>query len=174
MLLFFVSSTFYSQHTKLVKWLDSYDIHLAFNPGSFHLRKGAKSLTTLLKRVSVLFLNKEEAQQFARTKTTHILTLCKKLKRLGPEIVVITDGAKGSYAYDGEQLLFQDIFPVPVIERTGCGDSYATGFMVALFKGYSWKQAMQWGTLNAASVLQHTGPQAGTCHCSLDKKKYAE
>ena len=156
-----ISHTFYNQHAKLVRWLDKHKVRLAFNPGSFHLKKGTRLLSALLQRVHVLFLNKEEAQLFAGTKSTQIRSLARKLKALGPELVVITDGPQGSYAYDGHELFFQNIYPVPVIERTGCGDAYGTGFTAALMKGHTWQQAMRWGTLNAASVLQQIGPQQG-------------
>ena len=38
----------------------------------------------------------------------------------------------GSYVYDGKEFYFCPIFDVPILERTGCGDSYTTGFIVAL------------------------------------------
>ena len=165
-----LSPSFYPQHTALLKWIKKYDIKVAFNPGSFHLRKGTKALAPLLKRLTVLFLNKEEAQLFVKSKSNSVMTLARKLSALGPKYVVITDGANGSYAFDGKKLFFQDIYPVPVVERTGCGDSYATGFTVAFLKNCSFIEAMQWGTLSAASVLQHTGPQQGLTTLTWIKK----
>ena len=165
-----ISETFFKQQKHLLAWLSKYDIKLAFNPGSFHLKKGSKALAPVLKQVSLLFLNKEEAQLFIHSKSDDILTLAKLLKKTGVETVVITDGPKGSYVYEGSHLFFQDIFPVPVVERTGCGDSYGTGFTVAVMKGFTVQQAMGWGTLNAASVLQHIGPQEGLALESWIKK----
>ena len=76
-------------------------------------------------------------------------------------MVVITDSVKGSYAFDVTSLYFQEVLHVPIIEMTGCGDSYSTGFMSALQLGKNIPEAMKWGTVNAASVLQKIGAREG-------------
>ena len=53
------------------------------------------------------------------------------------------------------------IFDMPVIERTGCGDSYSTGFICALSCGRDIPEAMRWGAINAAFVSQKIGAQEG-------------
>ena len=58
-------------------------------------------------------------------------------------------------------VLLRADFDVPVVERTGCGDSYSTGFICALASGYDISTAMRWGTINAAFVLQKIGAQEG-------------
>lgn len=134
---------------------------LAFNPGTHQMRKGARFLSPILKATEVMFLNKEETQFFMNTDSSDFKVLLKKLKAAGPRIAVVTDGPNGSYAFDGKDFYYQGIYDVPIIERTGCGDAYAIGFVAALFHGQSWPEAMRWGTLNAASVIQQIGPLAG-------------
>ena len=53
------------------------------------------------------------------------------------------------------------ILPAPVVERTGAGDSFGTAFTAALCRGKDVREAMRWGTLNAAGVIQKIGPQDG-------------
>jgi ribokinase len=48
-----------------------------------------------------------------------------------------------------------------VVERTGCGDAYASGFLSAVMNNQVIPEAMRWGTANAASVIGRVGSQAG-------------
>ena len=157
-------------HRPIIQYLKRQKAKMGFNPGTHQMRKGAKFLSPLLKKTEVLFLNKEETQLVTRSRSNDEKTLLKRSRALGPRIAVLTDGPNGSYAYDGKEFYYQKIYKVPVIERTGCGDSYSTGFLAALFHGRTWQEAMQWGTLNAASVIQQIGPQEGLARLSWMKK----
>ncbi|MCH8048485.1 hypothetical protein IIC44_00065, partial [Patescibacteria group bacterium] len=84
-----------------------------------------------------------------------------KLHEEGVKIVVITDGPKGSYASDGENAYYLNIFPAPLVERTGAGDSFSTGFISALIYKESIVNAMCWGTVNSASVIGKIGAREG-------------
>ena len=146
----------------LTAYLDRTQAKFAYNPGTYQLRAGVKLSQSLLDRCEVLFVNRQEAELFAdKPAGTDVEKLMNILHSHGPRIVVVTDGPKGSYISDVSAKYMIGIYDVPVIERTGCGDAYATGFMSALIKGKSPVEAMRWGSFNAASVLQQIGPQAG-------------
>lgn len=136
------------------------NIKVGFNPGTFQLREGLEFMKPLMRLTKVFIVNKEEAQTLLGN-INDFKKLLELLKQEGPEIAVITDGPKGSYAFDGTDFYFQNIFEVPVVERTGCGDSYSTGFISSLIHNGSVPQAMRWGTINAAFVLQKIGAQEG-------------
>ena len=157
-------------HAPMLKYLRKQNVKFGFNPGTHQMRKGAKFLSPLLRAAGVLFLNKEETQLVTGSRSGSEKELLRKSKALGSEIAVLTDGPNGSYAYDGKEFYFQDIYKVPVVERTGCGDSYSIGFIAGLFHGQSWQEAMRWGTLNAASVIQQIGPQAGLARLGWIRK----
>lgn len=98
-------------------------------------------------------------------------------KHLGAKIVVITDGPNGSHATDGTTIWSMGVYPGPVIERTGAGDSYATAFTCARELGWSIPDAMRAGTANGWSVVQHIGPQKGllnTAKMRAALKKFAK
>lgn len=147
-------------HQPLVDFVTKNKVKLGFNPGTFQLKEGIGVLRQIMKFTTVFIVNKEEAQLLVGNFNDFkkLLTL---LRKEGPEITVVTDGPKGSYAFDGKNFYFQDIFKVPVVERTGCGDSYSTGFLCALSCGYDIPTAMRWGTINAAFVIQKIGAQEG-------------
>ena len=79
----------------------------------------------------------------------------------GPKTVVITDGPQGAYVNNAVLNIWCPIYKVHVVERTGVGDAFGTGFLAALINGKEIKEAMKWGMVNAASVAMKVGAQAG-------------
>lgn len=134
---------------------------LCFNPGTRHLRRGLKAIKPVIRRSEVFIVNKEEAERLLEDGQKPIHYLLLNLHKLGPKIVVITDGPNGSHATDGSHIWSLGIFEGPTIERTGAGDSYATAFVAALHHGHPISEAMRWGTANSWSVVQSIGPRKG-------------
>ena len=52
-------------------------------------------------------------------------------------------------------------FPTKLVERTGAGDAYASGLISALALEEPLEEAMVWGAINAAHVIQKVGTQNG-------------
>lgn len=150
-------------YKKVAAHIKKTNTKLGFNPGSYQLKAGVEKLKPILNLTTVLFLNREEARLLTGiVKEQNDLELLTAMRGLGAKIAVMTDGPKGSYAFDGETAWFHETLePTRVVERTGCGDSYATGFLAAMHYGKSVAEAMTWGTVNAAGVLQKIGPQDG-------------
>ena len=85
------------------------------------------------------------------------------MHELGPEIVVVTDGAKGAYAYDGKEYLFIPIYPdpKPPYSRTGAGDAFASTTVSALALGQTLEKALAWAGINSMAVVQQVGANVG-------------
>src|SRR3989338_4339592 len=147
-------------HTQIPEYVRQYGVKLGFNPGSHQLKEGLSILSPILEVTTVFLVNKDEAKELLGN-SDDIKELLQKLKSKGPEIVVITDDGNGSYCFDGTTFYHLDIFHVPVIEMTGAGDAYSTGFVSALALGLNIKEAMKWGAMNGASVVQKIGAQEG-------------
>lgn len=139
------------------------ETNFAFQPGTFQISLGVSELGALYKRAKVLFCNVQEAGKILGIETLGIEELLKRMRALGPEIVVITDGPKGAYAYDGENIYQQLPYPdpKPPFERTGAGDAFASTTVVALALGKDLPTALQWGAINSMSVVQEVGAQKG-------------
>jgi sugar/nucleoside kinase (ribokinase family) len=151
-------------HDELAKWLERHpEVKLAFQPGTFQLKMGAKRLAAIYARSEVLAVNREEAALIAGIDKKDINKLFDSLHKLGPKIVVISDGPDGAYASDGEQRLQMPIYPdpSPPYERTGAGDAFTSTFVAALIHGADIEGALQWGPINSMSVVQHAGAQTG-------------
>ncbi|MBI4086365.1 carbohydrate kinase family protein [Candidatus Kaiserbacteria bacterium] len=136
---------------------------LVFQPGTFQIRVGYEALKDLYEVTEIFFCNKEEARQILNSKEDDIPTLLKALKALGPNLPVITDGPKGSYALAENEVWFMPMYPdpQPPVDRTGAGDSFASTFTTALALGKSVQEALTWGPINSMSVVQYIGAQKG-------------
>jgi sugar/nucleoside kinase (ribokinase family) len=150
---------------------------LCFNPGTKQLRRGLDSIKPVVARSDIFIVNKQEAELLLGDGERPVVNLLMSFKHLGPKIVVITDGPNGSHATDGKTIWSMGVYPGPVIERTGAGDSYATAFTCARHLGWSIPDAMRAGTANGWSVVQHIGPQKGllgTTKMRAALKKFAK
>jgi len=150
----------YRLNKQIVNYVKKNKIKLGYNPGTYQLRAGLNKMKEVLKNCEVIFINKEEAATIVGPQhdIRHYLLAVHKT---GPKIVVVTDGKNGSYCFDGEKCWQMGILNTPIVERTGAGDAFATGFIAAMHYKKSIPEAMCWGTCNSSSVIMKYGPQDG-------------
>jgi sugar/nucleoside kinase (ribokinase family) len=157
-------------YRKIVNFVKEQEASLAFNPGSRQIHEGRETVEYVIRHASILFVNKEEGEHLLFGKAVkdssndkeYIKELITKLRKMGPNTVILTNGKHGSYAMDeADGFHFQAMSPGEAIERTGAGDAYASGFLAAAAQGECLPNAMQWGSTNSASVVAHIGAQAG-------------
>lgn len=147
-------------------------IKLAFNPGTLQLESGHEGYGYVLKIADILILNKEEAERVTGSKGQEIKSLLGKLVELGPKIVVITDGNKGSFVMNADGRMYHfGIIPAEIVEKTGAGDAYSSGFLSSIIYGFDIPTAMKWGSVNAASVIGKIGAEPGLLTKSEMEKK---
>ena len=151
-------------HEKIEKYLAEHpEVKLAFQPGTYQMKFGKENLSGIYKRTDVFFSNKEEAQRILGREEEDTKKLLQMIADLGPKIVAITDGVKGSYAYDGKEAWSMPLYPdpKPPLQRTGAGDAFSSTFVVALALGKDIREALRWGPINSMSVVQYIGARAG-------------
>lgn len=81
----------------------------------------------------------------------------------GLKHAVFTMGGRGSVIASKEmdEWIRVPAFKVPVVDSTGCGDSYCAGFIVGLTKGWSLAECGLFGAAAAALVITGLGSDAG-------------
>lgn len=158
-----LSEGFENFHDKLLEFVKKDEnIIFVINPGTLQMKVGIEKLRNALKRTDILFANKEEAANLANiegpTKEVH-----KKLWDMGVKLSVITDSVNGSSTFDGEEIEVLGICNLnkKTLDKTGAGDSYASGFLSAIFYRKTAKEAMKWGSVNAANVIAKIGAIEG-------------
>ena len=146
------------------EWLEGHPpVKLAFQPGTFQIETGAHRLKKLYQRAEILAVNGEEATTISSGKHDDIHDLFNRLHNLGPRIVMISDGHRGAYASDGQTIYKMPIYPDPKTpyDRTGAGDAFTSTFVAAIMHGADIPGALLWAPINAMSVVQKLGAQAG-------------
>jgi len=159
-----VNETAFPFHYTIADYLDTHpEIKLAFQPGKFEIKLGKDKLSRLYKHSKIFFCNVEEAGKILGVESLDIKELLKKMRELGPEIVVITDGPKGAYAYDGKDIWFIESYPdpKPPYSRTGAGDAFSSAVVSAIILGKTLPEALSWGGVNAMAVVQQVGANVG-------------
>lgn len=141
-----------------IEYAKTHGIKLAINPGSSELKQPER-LQKLLHNFSIVSVNKEESELLADGKTIN-----SRVRQLAQQcaVAVITDGAKGSYACDGAAVYKAGMYEdVPVLDRTGAGDAFTSGFVAKVMEGESIEKALTFGSANSTSVVQSVGSKTG-------------
>lgn len=157
-----VGKNFGDFQNELIEYLKSNpDVGVAFNPGTYHLKSGLDAISDFLKVTHLLILNREETIQLVGEGKDE--ELHKKLQKLGPKLTVITDGNKGASAYDGQEFISMPAYEEaePVVDKTGAGDAFSSGFLSAIIHNKSLEQAVKWGLINSSSVIRIPGAVHG-------------
>lgn len=146
---------------KIVTLAAKHETKIAWNPSVKELEQPAK-LRTLLEDIEILIANKEEmskvvegnsAEELVRHALHHV------------PIAIVSDGPKGAVASDGKTLIIAGMYEdVKVIDRTGAGDAFGSGFVSQLAQGKSLREAVVFASANSTSVVGRVGAKAGILH----------
>lgn len=140
---------------KLAAFAAKNNIKIMYNISSYLARKGPRYLRNILKYTDVLVLNFEEAQLMLGK--LGLNELLKGLRKLGPKMVIITEGKAGVHAYDGKLRYFLKPHKVKVVETTGAGDAFASSFLAGMIKNNDVEFALKLAQVNAEAVITHHG-----------------
>ena len=140
---------------KIAGYAAKNNIKIAFNASSYLAKKGPSFLKNILKRTSILVLNKEEACLLVGT--DGIQNLLKKLRKLGPEIIAITNGNNNAFVLHNNYVYKGEPTNVKIVETTGAGDAFASTFLSEIIRKNDVEFALKLAITNAESVIQYHG-----------------
>lgn len=89
-------------------------------------------------------------------KDTHENQIEKFLK-LGVRLVIMTLGKDGAIVSNGVETIQLNSLATEVVDTTGAGDAFWSGFYAALVKGYTVRQSLSIGFAVSAYKLKYTG-----------------
>lgn len=146
---------------QLVDWAKKKKVRVSLNPGMPEIDQREK-LLPLLSQVEVLFLNREEAAALFDLKLSDQMVWNTHTFPMGAQVTVVTDGAHGGKICIGDKQVFYEPEKVTkVVNTTGAGDAFASGYIAALLYGKDYEQAIEWGKRNAKGVLAYIGAKKG-------------
>lgn len=140
---------------------------VAFNPASFELGY-PQECADIFTHIDLLALNKDEAQIFVEGDTP--AELARALSE-SVDYVLVSDGPRGAVATDGTKLYTAGLYEdVPVIDRTGAGDAFTSGFISVIATGGTVEEALVFASANSTSVVGKIGAKAGILHADTELK----
>lgn len=153
-----MKESFYTQ-CRIARYAARRGTKIAYNPSLYMVKTGPGYIKDILKRTEILIFNKDEAQTLVGDFSDNIFNLLLFVARLGPKVVVITDGSNGAYCYNSYDGTVYSARPgrVKVIETTGAGDAFAAGFVAGIMLGKDIEMSIKSGMINAESVISHLG-----------------
>lgn len=140
-------------------------VKVMLNPAGVELKQADK-LKGLLEDVEVLAVNKEEAQMIVHGQESE--ELVRHLTNYVP-VAIVSDGPNGVVATDSKTIVSAGMYEdVPVVDRTGAGDAFGSGFLAAHSQGKSLKEAIIFASANSTSVVQFIGAKEGILHKGVE------
>lgn len=141
-----------------------YGVKVMLNPAGSELKEMSK-LKALLEDVTVLAVNKEEAQQIVEGQS--IEELARHVTHYCP-VAIVSDGPHGAATTDGKSVVMSGMYEeVPVIDRTGAGDAFGSGFLSQFAQEKSLKDSIVFASANSTSVVGQIGAKAGILHLGV-------
>ncbi|NTU73404.1 carbohydrate kinase family protein [Candidatus Roizmanbacteria bacterium] len=147
---------------KLARFIHHNNSELFLNLGVRDCRRRPEEILELVKYASVLIVNGYEFSDLVK-KQYRFLNFRENMKKiyfpkLENLLLVVTDGKKGSYAYNDTQVCYQRIFPVEkVLDTTGAGDGYTAAFIASFIKHHDEQLAMEKGAQYAIKIIARVG-----------------
>ncbi len=156
----------------ITKFAAENGVKIAHNLGGRALDKSIDELEPILKNLNILSLNTQEAtritgieQKYYKNKeiiiNNDVKEMLKLLKSHIKDIVIITDGKKGAYAYDGKNFYYAPIYPTKRVSSLGAGDAFASTFCASCIMGNDILTALELASINSGYVVTKYGAQEG-------------
>lgn len=76
---------------------------------------------------------------------------------MGPKLIIVTMGEKGSMTYDGKNFHHYGIVPCQVVDTMGAGDSYIAGFLKGILEKKTIFECMAMGAQSSSITLGYLG-----------------
>ena len=146
---------------KIFRQAKKLNIMVFYNPGKGELEQKTK-LKALLEDVDVLSVNKEEAQMIVDGDS------CEELVRRllnYVSVAIVSDGPDGVVASDSKTIIRAGMYEdVKVIDRSGSGDAFGSGFLSQWAQGKSLRDSIIFASANSTAVVTKIGAKTAILH----------
>lgn len=153
----FVGEKPFEAQKMLIKALPG-DVRISLDPGDIYARKGLKLLRPIIKRSFVISPNENEIKMLTEE---DYINGSKILLKEGAGIVAVKLGKRGCYVSDSKERYLIDPYKVKVIDTTGAGDAFCTGFLYGLIKDKSLYESGRIGNFVASRCIEKIGAIEG-------------
>jgi len=145
----------------LVDFAKKNKIRVALNPGYNQLTLPKPVLKRILSKVDVLILNQEEASLLTNIPYRKEKEIFRKIDEITKGIAIMTKGKEGVVVSDGKYLYRAKSLKIKVVDETGAGDAFGSGFVSGLIKKKDIIYAIQLAMANSCYSLREWGAKTG-------------
>lgn len=147
----FVGDSFNAQIDLLEKL--SKETLLSFDPGMLYVQKGFDELKPILERTDILLINESELRLLCDNNDMPLKELAVGLLDFGIRTVVVKQGSEGVYAISNAEECHVEAFDCDVVDTTGAGDSFNSGFLYSFLKGFDLEKSCKIGNWVAGKAI---------------------
>ncbi|MFN7252651.1 MAG: carbohydrate kinase family protein [Anaerobacillus sp.] len=116
---------------------------------------GIEYVKSIISKIDIVKPSEDDAERLFG-KDSHQNQIEKFLK-LGANLVIMTLGKDGAIVSDGTETITCNTLATEVVDTTGAGDAFWSGFYAAVVKGYTIREALNFGFAVSAYKLKFTG-----------------
>ncbi|MBZ4665163.1 sugar kinase [Mahella sp.] len=116
---------------------------------------GREYIKSLIAKVDIIKPSEVDAERIFGKDTPE--NQLEKFLKLGAKLVILTLGKDGAIASNGKETIRFDTLADEVVDTTGAGDAFWSGFYSGLIKGYTLKESLELGFAVSAYKLRYVG-----------------
>ena len=116
---------------------------------------GIEYVKSIIKYVDIIKPSEDDAERLFGKDTVD--NQIDKFLGLGAKLVMMTIGKDGAIVSNGREKIKIPTLASNVVDTTGAGDAFWSGFYAAIIKGYTVEQALNLGTAVSAYKLKFSG-----------------
>ena len=151
----FVGDSFKTQ-IELLEMLSDECI-LSFDPGMLYVQRGFDEIKPILERTDILLINESELRLLCNNDKSTLKQLAIEFLDLGIGTVVVKKGSEGVFAISNAEECEVEAFKCSVVDTTGAGDSFNSGFLYSFLKGYDLEKSCRIGNWVASKSIEGFG-----------------
>lgn len=131
---------------------------------------GIEYVKSIIGMVDIIKPSEDDAERLFGKDTPE--NQIEKFLNLGAKLVIMTLGKDGAIVSNGSETLQLDTLATDVVDTTGAGDAFWSGFYTAIVKGYTIREAIYLGFAVSAYKLQYTGAVVNLPKLEMIKDSY--
>jgi len=114
-----------------------------------------ETILPMIRKATIVLTEPDDSEILIGERDTE--KVVRTLLNMGPSIVVLKLGEKGSVAAAKDCIVRKPAFKVPVTDPIGAGDAFAAGFITGMLRGWSLDKALEVGNAGGALVVTVRG-----------------
>lgn len=131
---------------------------------------GIEYVKSIIRMVDIIKPSEDDAERLFGKDTPE--NQIEKFLSLGAKLVIMTLGKNGAFVSNGSETLRLGTLAINVVDTTGAGDAFWSGFYTAIIKGYTIREALHLGFAVSAYKVQYTGAVVDLPKLEMIKDSY--